>query len=221
MKKFFVTVAVLIALVCLAACAGTPGNNTPSEATAEATAEADPVEETQAPEATPELTSEPTAEPTPSRKIMNVVYDKEVEADYSQRGEYGDPKAIVDEDETTRWSGFDLQRPNWRTDLHHEITIDLGGRYELSDFSITWETLTGYYKILVTEDGSEWKEVYEFYDVYTKPTMLLDESTFPKDTFATKIMITVDFPEDEEFSDYPYCSIYDFVCYGYEPETAE
>ncbi len=204
----------------------TPVNSTPlPEETGEAPATEAP-KETEAPQTTDEPASTETAQPekttAPAPKLVNVVYEKNVVTDYNEKSEtVGDPAAIVDGDETTRWSGFDLGRPYWNTNLKHEITIDLGGRYELKDFYIIWETLTGTYSILVSEDGNEWKTAYEYDNFTTKAGALIDEGDLPKDTFAAVIKIVADLPEGESFEGYPYCSIYEFEVYGCEAAVQE
>ncbi len=230
MKRFIPLLIIGVVLICLFGCAVNTEEPeaTKAQATPETVTEAPAPEETAVPENTPEIATEPATEPTaepadetPKKKEINVVYMKDVEVDYSEGGAVGNPAAIVDEDETTRWSGFDLGRPGWSTNFRHEITIDLMGRYELHDFYIVWETLTGFYKILVTEDGENWTAVYEYDDCFTNATPLTDDGVFEKDTFATMIRIETDVPEGESISGYPYCSIYEFECYGCSAELSE
>lgn len=214
MKRIIVLIIALVLTVCFAACGkaenGTEAAKTPEETESATVTEAP--EETVEPTATPE----PTPEPTPAPKLINVVSEKPVTADYSEGADVGNTEYLVDGDEGTRWSGFDLQRPGWAKNLRHEITIDLQGLYMLKDFYISWETITGYYVIEVTADGENWTGVYTYDDYFTTATPLVDEDTFPEGTAAKMIRIVVDFPEGEKYSGYPYCSIYEFEVRGFE-----
>jgi len=218
MKKIILLVLAISTAAFFASCGASSGSRkgeTETGVTSSPVSTAEPETES------PDVTEEPAPTATPAaRKLVNAVSEKTVTADYSEKSEtVGDPAAIVDGDETTRWSGFDLGRPNWAKNLHHEITIDLGGRYELRDFYIIWETLTGFYSIQVSEDGTDWTTVYEYDDVMMKATPLIDEGVFPKATFATMIRIVTGFPEGEKCEQYPYCSIYEFEAYGYEADA--
>lgn len=236
-KTFFVLIVVFLTVLCIAGCSvsnapvDTQTTDTPGTETEANAAETAMPAETDTPEPSPEQTDAPAETETPepaatpetgtSKKTVNVVYNKPVTTDYDEHGQWGNKNAIVDEDETTRWSGFDTQRQNWSKNLHHEVTVDLQGRFLLKYFYIAWETLTGCYKIYTTENGTDWTEVFEFDDCYLTATAVISEEDFPDDTYATMVRIVVDFPEEESFQGYPYCSIYEFECYGCEADDAE
>ena len=224
MRRIIVAaVFALCVCVLICACAKTPDNKpepTDPPATQAPTATEAPAD-TEAPTEKPE----PTEAPTPSKPIVNVVLGKEATADYTERGANCGPANLVcDGDETTRWSGFDLSRPDWQNNFTYWVVIDLGGKFTITDFYIMFESLTGTYSIQVSDTGEEesWKSVYEYDDVNYGPSALTDEGSFDSNTTASFIRVLVEFPEDETFSgQYPFVSIYEFECYGYAEEAEE
>ncbi|MBO4364302.1 MAG: discoidin domain-containing protein [Clostridia bacterium] len=221
MRRITAAAAFIICIYMLfCACAKTPDQKT--DPTAAPATEAPVV--TEAPKDTepPTAEPEPTEEPTPAKAVVNVVLGKSATADYTERGGTCGPADLVcDGDETTRWSGFDLSRPQWRDNLTYWVVIDLAGTFTLTDFYIMFESLTGFYSIQVSDTGEDgsWKSVYVYDEVNLGPAALTDEGTFEAGTTAAFVRILVEYPEDEIFSSgYPYVSIYEFECYGYSEE---
>lgn len=222
MKKTFIIVLLGLVLCLFAtACANTAqpqATELPKATEEQKTAE--PVKPTNAPTEVPtqKPTPEPTAVPTEKPKMSNVVAGKKVTTDYNESGQFADPQLMVDEDELTRWSGFDLGRKDPKTNLRHTVVIDLEGEFTIYEFEIYFESLTGYYEIDVSDTGADdsWKKVYEYDDFTTQHMPIEDEGTFPADTKAKFVRILIDYPEGEDYTDndWPYCSIFEFVCYG-------
>lgn len=165
----------------------------------------------------------PTVDPnaTPKPQLINVVANKPVTANYSENEELG-PEKLVDEDESTRWSGFNLGFPDFHTNFVHTVVIDLQGEFVLKEFSIYWETITGYYRIQVSATGEEdsWETVYssEDYATYSAAGLSDYDMELEDGISARYVRIITDVPEDYEYADYPYCSIYEFELLGYAAE---
>ena len=225
MKKIVCIILAMLSLCIIMSACTTGTQDDPTEAP-ETTQQAAVEDETEAPtdaptaEPTEAPTEEPTEEGTPKPALENVVLNKTVTTDYNEGGELSDPQRIVDDDETTRWSGFDLGRDDPKGNLEHIIVIDLAGEYILNDFLISFESLTGYYTIDVSDTGADdsWRSVY-IYDDYTEAHQAVDDDgTFEEGTKASFIRIYINYPENEVFDesgDWPYCSIYEFCVMGY------
>ena len=228
MKKI-VSAAILtflvFAVLLFAGCAGGDDTGDPSasgNAVQTDGPEVTAVPATEAPTPTAAPTEAPTEDPnvTPKPKLVNVALNKPATANYTEEASnvFG-PEAVVDGDETTRWSGFDLRLPNYKTELVHFVDIDLQGRFVLKEFSILWETLTGYYRIQVSDTGEDesWTTVYSSEDYATYSASPIDdfEIDLPNGTEANYVRIITDVPEDYVYADHPFCSIYEFELLGY------
>ena len=193
-----------------------PAGSTGVPSNAEAVTDAPTAEPTEVPTEVPTPTVDPNATPKP--QLINVAANKPVTANYSENEELG-PEKLVDEDESTRWSGFNLGFPDFRTNFVHTVVIDLQGEYVLKEFSIYWETLTGYYRIQVSQTGEEesWETVYSSLDYATYSASGLSdyEIAIEGDVSAKYVRIITDVQEDYEYTDYPFCSIFEFELLGY------
>jgi|GEM_PF-3710445 len=220
-------IAAVLALIMVFAFAGCSKTDEPADATgaSDATAAAtDSAEATAAPTAEP--TEAPTEEPTPTvdpnatpkPTLINVVANKPITANHSENADLG-PEKIVDEDESTRWSGFGLDFPDYETNFVHTVVIDLQGEFVLKEFSIYWETITGYYRIQVSDTGEDesWETIYSSIDyaTYTSTALSDYEIDIEGDVTAKYVRIITDVTDDYEFSQWPFTSIYEFELLGY------
>lgn len=138
---------------------------------------------------------------------VNLAFNKEVTASSTELGmvdKYG-PQLAVDGDSTnTRWSS-EYSDDQW-------IQVDLGKVYDINKVNINWQlAYATQYKILVSEDGENYTEVYSEANGATG----LKEITF--DTVKARY---VKMQGVERVTPWGY-SIYEFEVYGPEEVTPE
>ena len=227
-KKLSLVALILAIAMLLASCAGNDGGKGSGEATDSnggsiVTVDPAATEETVTAAPTAAPTDVPTEDPsvTPKPKVMNVVLAKKATANYSEGNLK--PEYAIDGDESTRWSGFDLGLPNYQTDFVHWLKIDLEGTFVLTEFSVSWETITGYFIIQTSLTGNDddWNDVYVYDDPTYSASALVCDDTISGSPTASFVRIMTQVPEDYEYANYPYCSIYELEIYGYAAPEGE
>lgn len=126
--------------------------------------------------------------------VGNALYGKKATASSKST----DAGKAIDGSMSTRWQA-DVEVPQW-------LMIDLEKEYELSSFYISWETAAASkYTIEVSQDGKEWKSVYEVTNG-AKGHSIHDTITKAKARYV-RVYIT------ERATQYG-ASIYEFQIYG-------